>query len=133
MKILSIAILSMATSAASAQTPPPLVDAYSPNKISSNTQYDCGGTKVIFEYSLSDVGLLVKKYQNDSKVMDKNSINNWNYFLKPIKKVDSVQFLCSKTVSTVAFIGQTTDIHKDTVQVYILDGVVRPMILVDQN
>ena len=133
MKKLPTAILFLAAPAAFAQNPPPIVDAYSPNKILSKAEYDCGGTKVIFEYSLGYYGLRVLKYSSGKNILSKAGLNNWNHWIKPIIKVDSVQFLCSKTVSTVAFIGETTNINKDTVQVFILDGVVRPMILVDQD
>lgn len=133
MKELPTAILFIAAPAAFAQNPPPIVDAYSPNKILSEAEYDCGGTKVTFKYSLGDGGLRVLKYSSGKSILSNVGLNNWNHWIKPMRKVDSVQFLCSKTVSTVAFIGETTNIHKDTVQVYILDGVVRPMILVDQD
>lgn len=131
MKELSIAVLIMASPAAFAQTPPPLVDAYSPNKILSKSEYDCRGTKVIFEYSLIDGILHIIQYKSGHNLLSNKSLNIWNHWIKPVKKVDSVQFLCSNTVSTIAFIGETTNIHKDTVQVYIWNGVVRPMILVE--
>lgn len=126
-----IFMIAFLTPLISGQGPPPIVDAYSPDELHTVSKFNCDGVKITLEYQLKKEKIEVIRYTSNKIMIDDGEIAKWNYFLRSLRNVDSVQFLCSEYVSTVGFIGESKIPEKDTVQVYIANGIVKPMVVID--
>jgi len=113
--------------------PPPLVEAYTPAGVSTSSTYDCEGTRVALQFSARDGVVNVENYSAGPKKLGKGELEKWNIYLRPLKAIDSSQFLCGKSVSSITFTGPTTIIGQNSVSVYIEDGKVNPIRLVENN
>lgn len=113
--------------------PPPLVEAYTPAGVSTSSNYDCEGTRVALQFSARSGVVNVENYSDGPKKLGKGELEKWNIYLRPLKAIDSSQFLCGKSVSSITFTGPTNIIGQNSVSVYIEDGKVKPIRLVEHN